>query len=872
MRPRRAEIRAVRQLQCFWRTVYSRKRLRVLARSVFQLVRDEATGSFYYYNRHTGESSWTKPLILKNEELEEVDHYGPHDRVQCLRGMSSEWRLEQGFWYNNIEWAQEMPQCLVKLQQAISERNELMGDEWEEILDEDSGLYFYYNNKTEQVQWRPPPNVVIKKCEADEIVESDDDDEPPEALEVSKDGKIYDSDCFSEDDEKKHLMLLKKSRKCHWVDLTGFMLDEMLIDKMLSCTSVRMGYNRLRHIPPSIKTLQNLIHLSVNNNELEDLPVELWYCVRLKELDVRSNCIKELPRDKGNMEALREINVWDLGIETMQELGSLRLDRNSFTQVDVESLEGLEILTAGDNQLTTYPKIGPKVTTLDVSCNEIAHGTLASKNLLYVNLSYNLLDTLPVFSVIKVLNISDNKLISIPFLPDTLQVLHAARNELSEMPPNLNLKILDVSGNKLKTIVVTAMHVNVSHNELVSIKVAAKTLDASYNELTTGPSGIKYRLNLSHNRIKNMPDELPPIVDLSHNQITDFELNDPLEILNISGNALEKLPSSLFSEHLRELDCSYNHLLTIPDEVGSAKHLAKLDLCHNRLQSVPETLSNCTELTSLSATHNQLRQRIQINTLQHISLDMNPINYLYSRQQLVNEANHLFVTGDYPQAIEMYTAIYDDCKDVSVLPRRGLALLALEEFEKAAFDLVDDVYLGVAQFATDPALALLSFNRALKTNSDISLAYKYRGACRNALGDYSGAIDDCTIFLGNYNMFDGEVHYNMGLAWERLGNIDSSLQSYQQALESRCSGLAHYRMGLVQRDLGMNAVAVQEFQDAYDELYGQWDKEKQSARKKYLGEILYLSLVCKSSVLQTMKKDKKAEIAYRQALKLKLSL
>lgn len=35
---------------------------------VFEKVYDESTGAFYYYNKRTGESSWTKPKVMKDDE------------------------------------------------------------------------------------------------------------------------------------------------------------------------------------------------------------------------------------------------------------------------------------------------------------------------------------------------------------------------------------------------------------------------------------------------------------------------------------------------------------------------------------------------------------------------------------------------------------------------------------------------------------------------------------------------------------------------------------------------------------------------------------------------------------------------------------
>jgi|UPI000345BB86 hypothetical protein len=133
-----------------------------------------------------------------------------------------------------------------------------------------------------------------------------------------------------------------------------------------------------------------------------------------------------------------------------------------------------------------------------------------------------------------------------------------------------------------------------------------------------------------------------------------FELADSLEILDLSGNQLDKLPDDLHRlTHLRVLFCSDNHFTELPEclgrcsaltmvgfkanqiervtgaalppllrwliltdnrisqlpaELGQRPHLQKLMLAGNRLRALPESLAQCHRLELLRVSANQLAE------------------------------------------------------------------------------------------------------------------------------------------------------------------------------------------------------------------------------------------------------------------------
>ena len=55
-----------------WRTREARKMIAQMLQQVFEKVYDPATGECYYYNKRTGNSTWIKPKMLGEADLEVV--------------------------------------------------------------------------------------------------------------------------------------------------------------------------------------------------------------------------------------------------------------------------------------------------------------------------------------------------------------------------------------------------------------------------------------------------------------------------------------------------------------------------------------------------------------------------------------------------------------------------------------------------------------------------------------------------------------------------------------------------------------------------------------------------------------------------------
>ena len=110
-------------------------------------------------------------------------------------------------------------------------------------------------------------------------------------------------------------------------------------------------------------------------------------------------------------------------------------------------------------------------------------------------------------------------------------------------------------------------------------------------------------LDVSGNQLQCVPPEL-------------FQLTS-LELLKLSNNAIDALPSSLNFQDplytctgLRRLDISHNKLHTLPEDlfVCCGLSLEELNARNNRIDSLPPGLWICPHLQTLDLAHNQLTQ------------------------------------------------------------------------------------------------------------------------------------------------------------------------------------------------------------------------------------------------------------------------
>lgn len=122
-------------------------------------------------------------------------------------------------------------------------------------------------------------------------------------------------------------------------------------------------------------------------------------------------------------------------------------------------------------------------------------------------------------------------------------------------------------------------------------------------------------LNLSGNRLDSLPSDLSRLRKLrilfcSDNLFAEVPdcLGDceQLEMIGFKANQIRYLPAAALPPALRWLILTDNQLQALPDEIGNCRRLQKLMLAGNQLSSLPDSLANCTNLELLRIAANHL--------------------------------------------------------------------------------------------------------------------------------------------------------------------------------------------------------------------------------------------------------------------------
>ncbi|KAK9865614.1 hypothetical protein WJX84_000823 [Apatococcus fuscideae] len=135
----------------------------------------------------------------------------------------------------------------------------------------------------------------------------------------------------------------------------------------LAClTSLRvllLDHNRLQHVPPDLTSMRALEHLSLANNQLEDVDGScLPALAQLQRLELQSNTLTSLPAECDKLTSLQELNAsrnrlqsLPASMGSLSGLRTLLLDTNRIRAVPREILTGcssLAQLSLHDNPLT----------------------------------------------------------------------------------------------------------------------------------------------------------------------------------------------------------------------------------------------------------------------------------------------------------------------------------------------------------------------------------------------------------------------------------------------------------------------------------------------------------------------------------------
>ncbi|KAF6339681.1 leucine rich repeat containing G protein-coupled receptor 5 [Rhinolophus ferrumequinum] len=238
------------------------------------------------------------------------------------------------------------------------------------------------------------------------------------------------------------------------------------LQNLRSLQSLHLHNNRIHSLGKKcFDGLHSLETLDLNYNNLDEFPTAIRTLSNLKELGFHSNNIKSIPEKAfvGNP-SLITIHFYDnpiqlVGRSAFQHLPELRtLTLNGASQItefpDLTGTASLESLTLTGAQISSLPQ---------TVCDQLP-------NLQVLDLSYNLLEDLPSFSVcqkLQKIDLRHNEIYEIKV--DTFQQLLSLRslnlawNKIAVIHPNAfstlpSLRKLDLSSNRLSSFPVTGLH------------------------------------------------------------------------------------------------------------------------------------------------------------------------------------------------------------------------------------------------------------------------------------------------------------------------------------------------------------------------------------------------------------------------------
>jgi len=219
---------------------------------------------------------------------------------------------------------------------------------------------------------------------------------------------------------------LSENTRLEYLDLSGNQIEEINFDNLansgLNLTTLILRENLLENVDESINKLKFLTHLDLGANFIEtiDEEVSLRY---LRHLSLDNNNISELPAI----------------VSTAKKLRSLNLNANNIEVFEVRVLESLLALDLGDNPLKKF----------NITISKL-------EKLILDWVDFNELELYPLPVSIEILSMEHCKLVEIPsfvFKMHKLEELSIMNNEITSINPEMSnctkLKTVWVQGTKI---------------------------------------------------------------------------------------------------------------------------------------------------------------------------------------------------------------------------------------------------------------------------------------------------------------------------------------------------------------------------------------------------------------------------------------
>ena len=381
----------------------------------------------------------------------------------------------------------------------------------------------------------------------------------------------------AEDDEGKDLPMTSSSslpRQLNALRLTKVsMNDNNLLSlpvellQLPNLKSLDLSYNCIQNIPSKI-SCPSLKCLYLSNNKLIELPVTIWYLPHLEELEIKNNILESVGKDTIDRRRLsRSLKMVDISHNKLDDLPSFILD-----------LQALQELRVSHNDLTTLP-----------------HNLWECSTLVELNVSYNALVKLPSCELQSTLMSSQQ--------PHAIHAVQCGQRVVGAKA--------HVKGNfdRLRSKVYkrnTVRFVN-------ALETPQEVYSEEYITHNEGCCGVE-KMFLNGNKLSVFPDALPCLapllieLDISHNKIEEIDVSflpPMLRKLVATNNRIAKF-GTFVSPQLK------SHMIRYCRMVGNQPQQ-----CHHR------THKEMKNLTAINLISNQLKH---FQLMQSLELDKGSMN------------------------------------------------------------------------------------------------------------------------------------------------------------------------------------------------------------------------------------------------------
>uniref|UniRef100_A0A3Q3AE09 PH domain leucine-rich repeat-containing protein phosphatase 2 n=1 Tax=Kryptolebias marmoratus TaxID=37003 RepID=A0A3Q3AE09_KRYMA len=436
--------------------------------------------------------------------------------------------------------------------------------------------------------------------------------------------------------------------------------------EILTLTELNLSCNNLHNIPVQIGNLQSLQTLSLDGNHLNSLPEELGGLFQLNSLGLSFNNFSHIPAVLERLSAVDKLamagnQVDSLELSTLVRMSHLRnvdLRLNGLRWVKSDILEPVTQVTQldlRDNCLGSLELSSVcNLETLHCQRNQLETLTLSGFTLRMLHASSNRLSTVNIYPVPNQLTHMDLSQNLLEYLPDwvcdcrKIEMLDVTHNLLFEVPSrllnSLSLRKLLVGNNRLQRVPDLLDH------------VPLEALDLQHNKLAELPDSLFYKaLNLKYlNASANALESIPPSSQSEESLST-------LQELYLTGNNLNENCGAVLVGHqnLRILHIAHNQLLSFPaSKLSKLELLEELNLSGNKLKAIPSTVSSCKRLHTLIAHSNHITvfpDILNLPEIKLVDLSCNELTEIQLPDSLPATLQELDLTGNSSLTLENKT-------------------------------------------------------------------------------------------------------------------------------------------------------------------------------------------------------------------------